>query len=216
MGPRFAPGLFNALLAPSGVGQNVLWRRSSLCPCRDVYSGQAEQGCPRCQGRGVTWAQGQPAHAGVVGQKSARQWLEPMQIEQGDQILSVPGASPARDAGENDLFLMIDSSQPFAAVLQRDGAERIDPSVFLIDRCHWLNQAKAEVEAGIPRVDPNTGALTWADPASAPPPGEQFAVRGRRRPTYFVFKDLPQDRAHGGGLPLPRRIHARRFDLFGR
>ncbi len=216
MGPRFSPALFNALLRPEGVGQNVLWRRSSLCPCRSEESGQAEQGCPRCAGRGCTWAHGIAGHAGVVGQKSARQWLDALQIENGDQILSVPGSSPARDAGESDLFVMLDSSQPYTRVLMRDGSERVDPSVFLVDRCHWLNQARDEVEAGIPRVDPSTGALTWTDPASAPPPGEQFVVRGRRRPVYFVFRDLPQDRAHGGGLPLPRRIHARKFDLFGR
>lgn len=216
MGPRFSPHLFNALLRPGGVGQNVLWRRAYLCPCRDPDSGQAEMGCPRCAGRAWTWGPGVAGHAGVVGQKSARQWLDALQIENGDQILSVPGDSPARDAGESDLFVMLDSSQPYAAILQRDGAERVDPSVFRVDRCHWLNGAKAEVEAGIPRVDPNTGALSWADPAGAPPPGEQFALRGRRRPVYFVFRDLPQDRAHGGGLPLPRRVHARKFDLFGR
>lgn len=216
MGPRFSPALFNALLRPAGVGQSVLWRRASLCPCRSEDSGAAEQGCPRCRGRGVTWAPGAASHAGAVGQKITRQFLEALQIEQGDQVLSIPGDSPARDAGEHDLFVMLDGSQPYAAVALRDGSERVDPAVFRIDRCHWLNGGKEEVEAGIPRVHPETGALTWPDPASAPPPGEQFAVRGRKRPVYFVFRELPMDRAHGGGLALPRRVHTRRFDLFGR
>lgn len=217
MGPRFSPALFDALLSPGGVGQNALWRRASLCPCRDPYSGQAEQGCPQCAGRGVSWGQGSAVHAGVVGQKSARRLLDATQIENGDQLLSVPGASPLRDAGEFDLVVMLDSSKPYALVLQRDGTEKVDPSTHSIERCFWLNPGdRAEVEGGIPSVAPGTGALSWADPATAPPMGVQFSLRGRRRPTYFVFGTMPQDRAHGGGLPLPRKIVVRLFDLFGR
>lgn len=217
MGPRFAPAGFNALLRPSGVGQAVLWRRASLCPCRDPYSDQAEPGCPRCAGRGMFWAQGRGAHAGVTSQRLARAWLDAGQIEMGDQILSVPGDSPLYGAGENDLVVMTQSSEPYAVVRTRDGGETIDPTAYALDQCIALRPGdRAVVELALPSVHPQTGALTWADQSRAPEPGMQFSLRGRRRPVYFVFRELPQDRAHSNGQPLPRRIHTRRFDLMGR
>jgi WD40 repeat protein len=57
------------------------------------------------------------------------------------------------------------------------------------------------------------GAITWA---VAPPIGAQFSMIGRAHPEFFLFKDLPQDRAHHGGATLPRRVVLRRWDLFGR
>lgn len=217
MGPRFSPGRFDALLSPDAVGQKLLWRRSSLCPCRSADSQQADVECPHCLGRGIFWAAGRAAHAGVLGQKAVRAWLDVAQIELGDQVLSVPGASPLHAAGEYDLMLMVDSSEPYAVVLERDGTEKADPAAYALDRCFWRRKSdKAIVDGSVPKVDGFTGALTWTDPGSAPPPGYQFSLRGRRRPTYFVFKDLPQDRAHGGGAALPRKIIARKFDLLGR
>lgn len=218
MGPSFSPARFNALLNPAGgVGQAVIWRRATLCPCRDPYSDQPEQGCSHCAGKGMFWGKGRAAHTGVSSQRQVRAWLDMGQIENGDQILTVPGASPLHAAGENDLIIMSQSSQPYSVVLVRDGNERADPGAFALDQCLWLRPGdRAIVEGDVPAVDPMTGALSWANPERAPEPGIQFTIRGRRRPVYFVFRDLPQDRAHSGGLPLPRRIHARRFDLMGR
>jgi hypothetical protein len=219
VGPVFSPLLFNGLLAAGqgGIGQRVLWRRSSLCPCRDVYSGQATPGCQHCHGKGIMWGRGVPAHTGLTSQKSARQWLDFSAIEQGDQVLTVPSDSPLYAAGENDLVIMADSSQPYQVVLLRDGDEKADPTAYAFDRCFWLRPGtQALVEAAIPRMDPATGALSWPDPEHAPEPGVHFTLRGRRRPVYFVFRDLPQDRAHAAGLPLPRRIVTRKFDLMGR
>ena len=44
----------------------------------------------------------------------------------------------------------------------------------------------------------------------------QYTVTGRKRPEYFCFKELPQDRAHFMGATLPRRVSLRKFDLFGK
>jgi hypothetical protein len=59
-------------------------------------------------------------------------------------------------------------------------------------------------------------SLTWSEEGGCPPAGVQFSVTGRRQQEYYIFRDLPQDRAHHGGAALPRRVVARRFDLFGR
>ena len=57
------------------------------------------------------------------------------------------------------------------------------------------------------------GTITWGTP---PPLGSLFTLIGRRQLEYFLFKDLPQERAHHGGLALPRRVALRRFDMFDR
>ena len=218
MGMRFSPARFDALLAPQGgLGQAVIWRRASLCPCRDPLSGQPEPGCPQCAGRGQFWGRGIAAHTGVSSQRQLRAWLDSGEIEVGDQVLTVPGASPLYAVGELDLIIMAQSSEPYAVVLTRDGSEAVDPGAYGLDQCFWLRPGdRAVVQGDVPRLDPATGALIWDNPARAPDPGLQFSLRGRRRPTYFVFRDLPQDRAHCGGLGLPRRIVARKFDLMGR
>lgn len=68
------------------------------------------------------------------------------------------------------------------------------------------------LECAIQSVAPD-GTITWTTP---PPVGSLYTLIARRPVEYFLFKDLPQDRAHHGGLALPRRVALRRFDLFDR
>lgn len=59
------------------------------------------------------------------------------------------------------------------------------------------------------------GELVWRD-GGGPRAGQGYVVQGRRHPEYTLLQDLPQDRAHSGGLPLPRRCVLRLFDMTGR
>jgi len=59
------------------------------------------------------------------------------------------------------------------------------------------------------------GTLAWLD-EGGPEPGEGYIVKGLADPVYFIFTDMPQDRAHSGGLPLPRRCVLRQYDIAGR
>lgn len=213
-GPRLSPAIFDRQLRE--MGQAVSWRRASACPCRDPFSGAPEQGCPNCEGRGTVWGAATPAWTGVSGMKIRRQYADFGRWEDGDVLLTVPGASPLWAAAEHDRILMLQSSEPFSAVLTRDGTERLRFPVASLDRCTWRRPGdKALVDAAPPRVAAD-GTLSWADPARAPDPGEQFALTGRKRPEFYVFQEMPIDRSHFGGLALPRRLAARRFDLFGR
>lgn len=210
---RLSPARFNAMLGT--MGQAALWRRASLCPCRDPYSGQPRPDCPHCEGRGIAWGGGVAATTGLAGMRVVRQFADFGRWMAGDVVLTVPSNSPLWDARENDRVLLSQSSEPYTAVMERDGDERVRGQVYALDSCWWLNPSGAVVQGAIPAIAAD-GKLSWADPAQAPEPGTQFSLSGRRRPEYFIFTELPQDRAHFGGLPLPRRIQARKFDLFGK
>lgn len=210
---RLSPARFDRMLRE--MGQAVSWRRSAPCPCRDPKSGQGKYGCKRCRSLGTLWSDALPAWTGLSGLRVAREYAAFGRWESGDAILTIPGASPMFAAGEHDRILMTDSTEPFQLVLKRDAAPRVkDGRVSQIDRCFWLNAAEELVEGDIPSAGED-GLLTWGATANAPDPGKQFTLVGRRHPEYFILGDLPQDRAHFGGLPLPRRVQARRFQLFG-
>ncbi len=210
-------GLFNDMLAAQGgFGQQLTWRPSTLCPCRDENSGGALPGCFQCHGAGVLYAPPQTAWAGLTGMRVAKEWAAFGQWESGDVVVTVPQDSPLYAAGENDRVLMVQSTEPFRVILTASGADRLRFSATELDRVFWLTpDTTVLVEGAIPDVAPD-GSLSWADGTGAPPLGTQYSVTGRRNQEYYVFKDLPQDRAHFGGLPLPRRVVLRRFDLMAR
>lgn len=203
------PAAFNAMLA--GMGQAVSWRRGNLCPCRNPETGEAPRTCPQCHGNGKFWSPAVDAWAGVAGQRTQRQWRDFGQYQTGDEVLTIPSDSPLYLAGEGDRIVMLQSSVPFDEALTRGADDRLQGVVHAIDRVFWLDPTtRAVVEGAIPAVGAD-GVLTWA--TGAPPAGVQYSVRGRRRPIYEVYGDLPQDRAHCGGAALPRRIVARKADL---
>lgn len=231
-------GRFNRLLtAAGGVGQRFIWLRASLCPCRNLQSGQALPSCPICGGKGVTWGEAQVAWAGMAGMKSVREWAAFGMWESGDVVLSIPSNSPFYSGGEFDRVIMLDSTEPFDTIFVR-GSERQTYPVVSIDTVWWIDPTtKTRVNGPIPPVAPD-GLFFWAPSLgtensvmlaleqggfligdyipSTPVLGTQYSMRGRKRPEYFIYRDFPVDRAHYGGQPLPRRVVMRRFDLFGR
>lgn len=210
---RLNPAAFNRLLR--NVGQDVSWRRSSPCPCRDRSSGAAKMRCKRCRGLGTLWAEPVPAHTGLSSLKVAREYAAFGRWESGDAIFTVPGNSPLFACGEHDRILMVNSTEPFQLVLKREAETRVrDGKVVSLDRCFSLGADDALVELDVPAWE-DDGTLFWDTGELGPDPGQQFTLTGRRQPEYFILGDLPQDRAHHGGLPLPRRVAVRRFQLFG-
>ena len=213
---RLSPGRFNRLLGSDqgGLGQAVTWRRASFCPCRAVYSGAAEPDCPLCQGRGTLWAVPVAAWTGLAGMKQTREWAAFGEWQSGDVVLSIPSDSPLYAAGENDRVLMTQSSEAFSTGLTRGVKDQPPFMVVEVTEVFWRDPAtKARVNGALPSVAPDN-TLTWA--SGGPPDGVQYSVSGRCRPEYYIFRDLVQDRAHSGGLALPRKTVARRFDLMGR
>lgn len=214
---RLSPGRFNNQLRE--MGQRLLWRRASLCPCRDPHSGGAKPDCPVCDGlhNGTFWGPAVPAWAGVVGAKARREFADFGRWEDGDVLLSIPADSPLWGAGENDRVLFADGHEPFQATLKRTAATLAPMGAHKVERCFWLGpNGAALLECAVPRVDPATRALSWPAGAPQPDPGSQFTLVGAKRPEFFFYRELPVSRAHFRGLPLPKRAVLKRFDLFGK
>ena len=210
------PDRFNGVLsADQGAGQNVLWSQSAVCPCRDPFSGAAKAGCPVCGAKGVTWASPVAAWAGMAGMKIAREWAAFGMWESGDIVISIPSDSPLYAAGETDRVLLVNSSEPFSVVLAPGQTGPLVFSAYEVNRAFWLDASQAVVDAPSLPLIAADGSLSWA-PGSAPPATAQVSLSGRKRPEYYLFRELPQDRAHFGGTALPRRVALRRFDLFKR
>jgi hypothetical protein len=147
-----------------------------------------------------------------------RQWQASGQFELGDLIVTVGSDSPLYQAGENDRILLSDSTEPFQAVLNRTGTESLGWPAANVSAAFWLDpDTQAPVTAGLPGVKPS-GAVDWsvAQGGPTPPDGVQYSLSGRRVPEFFIFQNLPGDRAHFQGAGLPRKLLFRKFDLFGR
>jgi hypothetical protein len=208
---EFSVEWFNDHLAT--MGQDFLWRKASMCPCVNPHSGAAKPNCPICSGKGRSWANPVSVKAGMASERVLRQWAQFGRYEAGDAILSVPESSLLYDAGQFDRITMLNATDPFSLVLVRGQNDKINFPVNSIGRVYWIINNSAVVEGGIPTVD-NNGQLSWA--AGAPPVGTQYSISGTRYSEYFVWDEMPGDRKHHYGARLPRKLVARRFDLFGR
>jgi hypothetical protein len=145
-----------------------------------------------------------------------RQWAAFGQWEAGTIAFSIPEDSPFYACGENDRVVMLDSSEPFRAIYVRNGTDTLNYQITVIDRVFWLDPVTQKIiEGSIPNVS-DDGWLDWSGITGGPPDGIEYTIRGRKRPEYYIFQDLPQDRAHFGGARLPRRVAAKRFDIAGR
>ena len=84
-----------------------------------------------------------------------------------------------------------------------------------VDSAFWLNPAGTQIITGAaPTVDDYSSPV-WLD-SEGPPDGTQYSLRGRKQQEYYMVGELPQDRAHFHGNALPRLVHLRSYELFGR
>ena len=209
---RLNPVAFNRHL--DHMGQSFKWRKAYTCPCRNPHSGAALDGCPRCFGVGTFWGPAVDAKAGVANQTVTKQFAQFGQWELGDAVFSIQENSPMYDAARYDRLLMLNSTDGFSLPLVRGANDRVDMPVQKVDSVFWLDaDGLTIVEGGIPTVGVG-GVLTWA--SGEPPEGQQYSISGTRFTEYFVFEKLPSDRGEHYGARLPRRLLARRFDLFNR
>jgi hypothetical protein len=210
---RLNPAAFDRHLTQ--IGQDFLWRRAFTCPCRDPHSGGGKPTCKRCAGVGVFWSDPVPATAGVASQGVVKQFAQFGQWESGDAVFSIPQSSPMFEAGRWDRMLMLNSTDGFSLPLVRGARnERVKLPVEKFERVFWLaTDGFTIVEGDLPTVD-DAGVLTWL--AGAPPEGAQYTITGTRFTEYFVNDMLPSDRGEHHGARLPKRVQARRFDLWGR
>ena len=207
---QLEPAAFNEFLG--NIGQSLSLRRATECPCVSPVTGGTDQSCPHCGGKGYAWGSAITGVAAPAGQKIQRQWAELGRWEPGDIVVTIPADSPVYAMGLHDRAVMLNQSEPFSTT-RVHGGETLDFPVVAIESVYWLNVSKVPVTGGVPTVNSN-GTLTWS--AGEPPSGATYSITGRRRPEFFCFQELPQDRPVHFGAALPRRVVLRRFDLWGR
>jgi hypothetical protein len=156
--------------------------------------------------------------AGVSGQKARMQYAQLGLWQAGDVVVSIPSDSAMYGIGQWDRVVFLNAELPFSLKLMRSAPDEIllYTAVAAIDRVFWLNPlSTAIVEGGIPTVGAD-GSLTWPTGQQAPPANQQYTITGSRQAEYWVPFDMAQNRNESGGIPLPRRILLRVFDLANR
>ena len=203
------PAAFNAHL--DRIGEAFRWRKAFACPCRNAQSGAANTKCTHCNGVGQIWADPVAATAGVAGQKVQLQWQQFGQYLHGDVVLTIQESSKMYELGQFDRIVMLNSTDYFSRGLVR-GQDKIYAPVASITRVFWFVDGQI-VEGSIPQVAQD-GTLSWT--SGAPPTGMQYSVTGTAFNEYFCWGQYTTDRNFHSGARLPRKVVARKFDLFGR
>lgn len=212
---RFNPAKFDDFLR--NIGQDVFWRRSFACACVNPSSGQPDPKHALCGGKGRIWDEPVKTITGVASQKVQVQWAQLGMWEQGDLVLSIPQASPLWEAGQFDRVTALNTTDVFSQPLVRGApSERLLFKPATLTRCFWLHPSTREIVDGdLPTVN-DSGALSWRSGSAEPPAGTTYSLTGTKYIEYFLFGEMPSDRNQHGGMRLPRRVVARRFDLFSR
>ena len=194
------------------------WRRSYACACVSPTSGSPDPKHQLCMGKGRLWDDPIATVCGIARQETVAQWKASGQYETGDMVLSIPQSSPMwDDAGQFDRLLLLNSTDVFSKPLVRGAPnERLLFNVVSFSRCYWLNPTNRNlvVEGGLPVVDA-TGVLSWPN-GDGPPPGVTYSLSGTKFDEYYVWGNFPSDRNQHQGVRLPKRVVARKWDLFGR
>lgn len=213
---RFNAAKFDSFL--SDIGQRVQWRQSFACACVNPTSGAPDPKHALCQGKGRIWADPVETVTGVASQKVQMEWQASGLYEAGDMVLSIPQSSPLWDAGQYDRILLLNSTDVFSQPFMHGApTERLLFKPAKLTRCFWLHPQNRNqiVEGGIPTVDAQ-GNLSWPGGVGEPPPNTSYSLTGEKYDEYFVFMQLVSDRGEHQGMRLPKRVTARKWDLFGR
>jgi hypothetical protein len=197
------------------MGQRVLWRRSFGCACVNPVSGAPDPKHLLCAGKGRIWDAPQETVTGIARQETVAEWAQSGLWESGDMVLSIPQSSPLWDAGMFDRVTMLNSNDVFSQPLIRGApTEKLVFTPETITRVFWLHPTtRLIVEGGIPTIGAN-GIPVWTE--GEPPAGTSYSMTGTKYSEYFLFDKFPSNRNVHSGMRLPKRVVARKWDLFGR
>lgn len=234
---EFIPGELDAML--NGFAQDFAWRRGYACPCVNPHSGSPRPDCPHCHGVGRTWGDAVTGSVAVGSQAALKKMAAFGFWDAGDILCSLPSDSPVYEVGVFDRLLCLNRTEPFSVNVQPGVNDRLlRLPLVSVERVFWYGADGRRVDACRPVIVPEDVLRSPAgDPVlsdvgepqvaaahldfeasgcSGPPAGVAYSVTGRRRVEYFVYLEIPVDRPLHHGARLPRRVVARRFDLYGR
>lgn len=211
---RFNPGAFDAFLA--NIGQRVAWRRAYSCACVNPDSGAPDPKHLLCHGKGRLWVAPVETVVGVTRQNVTAEMVASGMYESGDMTVTIPQNSAMWDAGQFDRILLLNSTDVFSKPMKRGAPnERLLFTVESIMRAFVLDpNTRVDVDIPLPVVDAN-GNISWPN-GDGPAPGAQYSLTGIKYDEYYVWQNYPSDRNEHSGMRLPKRLQARKWDLFGR
>lgn len=210
---RLDPNAFAAML--DNFAEPARYRNAFACPCVNRATGSPRANCPQCGGVGWLWSAPRDFNVAVASGSVQQTWARMGRYESGDTVVSIPHTSIAYQIAPFDRVLFLANADVKSEALTRGAPnERITGAVRSVDRVFWFDANGVPVEGSRPTVNAD-GTLAW--PAlGAPPPGQQYSITYQRLLEYFAFTQFANDRNKHGGLPLPKRMVLRRFDLLGR
>lgn len=211
---QLSPAKFNAFL--TSIGQDMFWRQATACPCINPATMGARPDCPLCHGKKYQWAPEVPGRCGFQNQNQKKGFADFGMWEPGDAVLTIGSDTPLYASGPFDRFRCKNSTSPFSINRVRGEQDFILGTVVNISRVFYIQpDGITMTECGIPAVDAN-GNLSWGAGQVAPPDDTAYSVTGIKYDEYFAYPDFANDRKHHHGANLPKKLLARRFDLYGR
>lgn len=194
--------------------QEVLWRKAYDCTCLNKYSGASDIECTHCFGMGHIWDKPIKSAIGVLPQKAQKEWAQFGMYESGDILVSIPSDVSVYGIGEFDRITLTHATHPFSLTLVKGESESISGLATEFCRVFWIDQNDDIIDSVLPSCDED--GLVWSGDENDPPAGVRYSITGRRNPEYFSIPEIPYDRPHHMGEPLPRKVVLRRYDLFER
>jgi hypothetical protein len=212
---QLSPAAFDGFLG--AIGQQMLWRQASVCPCFNPVSGAAKPSCPVCSGKGRVWAAAVAGMAGFAGQKAKVEFAQLGLWTQGDIVLTIPESSALYALGQFDRVVMQSTVLPFSLNLTRGSGDVLPyTQVVSVAKVFWLStDGTTIIPGGIPTVGAG-GVLTWPTGQTPPPSGAQYSISGTYAAEYYAPYELGSNRNFFSGARLPRKMLMRLWDLFGR
>jgi hypothetical protein len=212
---RFNQQHFNRFL--NNIGQDVVWRKSFGCACKNPTSGMPDTKCKVCVGKGVFWP-GSPVATivALASQNTQAKWSNNVRATVGDIVVTIPEVSPMWLAGQFDRMVMENGEDRFSYPLMRGAHnEKMFFQILSIERVFSVVPATGVItDYPIPTIG-NEGQVIWPT-GTGPAAGVTYSITGRMRSEYFIYESFPMNSNSHQGMRLPRKVVMRRFDLWGR
>lgn len=214
---HFQSSFFDAEI--SGHGTTVLWRRHRICPCIDRNTGNADVGCPHCQGEMLLWDAGREIRVLMFGRSRRDQYDVPGLLFQGTCNVTFPtGVIPAH----YDRLDLVDARMVVTGELLVRGdidklgrsRERLQQKFISVEYCEAIvDDQLIAYQYGQDFTVDGDGVVRWSLGAG-PPDGARYSMRYVAVPAFVVWSPMPGREENGQQMPY--RAYAQLLAFFRR
>lgn len=207
---RFAPRLDIDLTGQQiqTMGDNVLWRKSTVCPNRMLVKQNHDLNCKLCDGRGFLFDAGTEIKAGFTSISVKQMWQTWGRFDVGTVMVTTPNANKL---SWWDKLEHLDATIRYSEIIQRPTYGLEDKLKYVaIDVARLVDSLGKDYECGVDFTIPN-GKVLWA--AGLAPANESFYSISYTCHPHYIVLELPhqirQKQATTGG----RAVEAQDFPV---